>query len=135
MSMEMQMQQEPERKPIRCRDCRFWSERLAQAVGGGPVEAYCLVDGGPFSGRYTVGAQSCDKGKSNQYGAIDDPYEDTAEILRLYAADDAAAEQVSPNREVQCADCGAWIDPDASHTCRQQVARNRKHAALSAAQE
>jgi hypothetical protein len=73
---------------MKCEDCRFWSERLAQAVGGGPVEAYCLVEGGPFSGRYTAGSQGCDKGQSNQYGAVDDPYEDYDELQRLYAADD-----------------------------------------------
>lgn len=78
---------------MKCQECRFWSERLAQAVGGGPVEAYCLVEGGPFSGRYTTGAQGCEQGKSNQFGAIDDPHEDYDEILRLYAEDDAAAQK------------------------------------------
>ena len=29
-------------------------------------------------------------------------------------------------RQVQCADCLAWIDRDASHTCRQQVRRNQR---------
>lgn len=29
-------------------------------------------------------------------------------------------------REIQCADCLAWIDRDDLHTCRQQTRRNRK---------
>ena len=28
--------------------------------------------------------------------------------------------------QVQCADCLAWIDRDANHTCRQQVRRNKR---------
>lgn len=89
MAMNMEMHQEPT-KQIKCRDCRFWSERLAQSIGGGPMEAYCLVEGGRYSGRYTTGSEGCDKGKSNQHGAVDDPSSDYDEIMRLYAEDDAA---------------------------------------------
>lgn len=31
----------------RCETCRFWSDKLAQALGG-PLEAYCLSGDGPF---------------------------------------------------------------------------------------
>ncbi len=82
---------------MRCENCRFWSERLAQAIGGGPVEAYCLVQGGPLSGKYTAGYQGCELGKDRPYGAIDDPYEDWKELERLYAEHDAA--QVDERRE------------------------------------
>ena len=73
---------------MKCEDCRFWSDRLAQSIGGGPIEAYCLVRGGPLSGRYTTARQGCDLGKSNQYGSVDCRGEE-AEIARLYAIDDA----------------------------------------------
>ena len=33
-----------------CAGCRFWSEMLAQAIGGGPVTAMCLAE----AGRYAV---------------------------------------------------------------------------------
>lgn len=56
----------------RCNTCRFWSEMLAQA-NGGPVEAYCLAEGGPYSGHYTTGRQHCDKWKHGLFGAIDSP--------------------------------------------------------------
>lgn len=77
---------------MKCRDCRFWSERLAQSIGGAPIEAYCLVEDGPLSGRYTTGNQGCDKGKSNQYGAVDDPYSDFDTMAALYAKDDLVDE-------------------------------------------
>jgi hypothetical protein len=58
------------------------------SIGGGPMQAYCLVQGGPLSGRYTIGSQGCALGKSNQHGAIDSPGEED-EIAMLYAEDDA----------------------------------------------
>ena len=107
---------------MRCNDCRFWSERLAQSIGGAPIEAYCLVEDGPFSGRYTQGTQGCDKGKSNEYGAIDDPYTPRAEIERLYAELDAVAAE----RGFMCGDCMREIKRGALHTCRQQIRRNQR---------
>lgn len=58
-----------------CKGCRFWSEMVARSRGGGPIEAMCLVQNGPFSGKYTVGSQTCPKWKSGHFGAIDDPEE------------------------------------------------------------
>lgn len=52
------------------------------------MQAYCLVEGGPLSGQYTVNWQGCDKGKINTYGAVDTPYKE-AEIAGLYAKDEA----------------------------------------------
>lgn len=92
---------------MKCKNCRFWSERLAQSIGGGPIEAYCLVEGGPFSGRYTTGSQGCDKGKSNQYGAIDtdDPSRSPSVIERLYAEDDAKSPEEIAHED------SYWDDP------------------------
>ena len=30
-----------------CQTCRFWSEMVAQSIGGGPGEALCLSQTGP----------------------------------------------------------------------------------------
>lgn len=56
-----------------CKGCRYWSEMLAQSIGGGPVQAFCLAQGGPMSGRYTSGRQTCPAWASGHYGAIDTP--------------------------------------------------------------
>jgi len=65
-----------------CKGCRFWSEMIAQAIGGGPVQAMCLAQDGPHSGKYTTGAMRCEKWQEGSLGAIDDPtgnpYEVTA---------------------------------------------------------
>lgn len=76
---------------MRCNDCRFWSDRLAMSIGGDPIQAYCLVSDGPFSGRYMTGNQGCDSGKSNQHGAVDTRGVE-AWIEKAYAKDDARAE-------------------------------------------
>lgn len=57
----------------RCRDCRFWSEMVAQSIGGGAVEALCLAEGGPLSGKYTPGYGTCKGWKHDLLGKVDDP--------------------------------------------------------------
>lgn len=57
----------------KCKTCRFWSEMVAQAHGGGPVEALCLAEGGPLSGRYTPGFGRCAGWKHDELGKVDDP--------------------------------------------------------------
>lgn len=79
----------------KCNQCRFWSERLAMSIGGGPIQAYCLVSDGPYSRQYTTADQGCGAGKSNTYGAIDTPGEEEW-IAARYAKEDAASEQESP---------------------------------------
>ena len=54
-----------------CENCRFWSDKLAQALGGGPVQAYCLAGDGPKAGTYTSGRQTCDKWQDAPLGAVD----------------------------------------------------------------
>ena len=56
-----------------CSGCRFWSEMVAQSMGGGPVEALCLSDDGPKHGKYTTARMSCEKWAHNHYGAVDAP--------------------------------------------------------------
>lgn len=58
-----------------CRDCQYWSEMLAQCLGGGPVQAMCLSPNGPLSGKYTSGTQDCPLylGGRDELLAVDDP--------------------------------------------------------------
>lgn len=56
-----------------CNGCRFWSEVVAQAVGGRPVEALCLSRTGPRAGKYTAGADACEAWKPGHHGPVDEP--------------------------------------------------------------
>jgi hypothetical protein len=56
-----------------CDTCRYWSEMCAQALGGGPIEALCLCDGGLRQGQFTRGTDLCDRWASNHLGQVDDP--------------------------------------------------------------
>lgn len=71
---------------MRCGDCRFWSERVAMSIGGGPVQALCLSQHAPYRGMYTTGVQGCEAGKPNTYGAIDSPGEED-QLADMYAAE------------------------------------------------
>lgn len=76
-----------------CTGCRFWSEMVARSIGGAPIEALCLVDDGPLSGKYTIGRQTCASWKSGHLGAVDDPPDYGEETRRLYAEEEAGATQ------------------------------------------
>ena len=56
-----------------CAGCRYWSEMLAMADGGGPVKAVCLAPAGPRRGQYQSGRATCDAWASGHYGAVDEP--------------------------------------------------------------
>jgi hypothetical protein len=56
-----------------CEGCKFWSEMVAESIGGGPLEALCLNQDGKYSGEFTPGYVSCDKWESGEFGAVDDP--------------------------------------------------------------
>lgn len=55
-----------------CLGCKFWSERMAQSIGGGPVEAMCLNEQSPHYNRYVH--RGCEHFVLGD--AIDDPYSD-----------------------------------------------------------
>jgi hypothetical protein len=44
----------------KCGTCAAWSELIARAIGGGPVEALCIKPDSPLCGTYTTGHQGCD---------------------------------------------------------------------------
>lgn len=59
-----------------CAGCKFWSEMLAQSIGGAPVEAMCLSVDGPNHGKYTPRWVMCSAWESGEAGAVDDPCDD-----------------------------------------------------------
>jgi hypothetical protein len=50
-------------KPVKCGHCKFWSERIAQSVGGRPLEALCLSEQSPHRLKYQPSSGSCDFGE------------------------------------------------------------------------
>jgi len=46
---------------------------VVQSIGGGPIEALCLTDGGKYSGRYVTARMSCPAWWSDHFGKVDDP--------------------------------------------------------------
>ena len=58
---------------MKCKNCRFWSEMVAQSIGCGAIEALCLCGESPLRTKMTNGLNGCQFGKENLYGAIDDP--------------------------------------------------------------
>jgi len=71
-----------------CKGCRFWSEMIAKAEGGG-VMALCLADGGSRHGKYTTAGTTCEAWKSGHHGAVDDPPDYGAETRALYDDEEA----------------------------------------------
>lgn len=78
----------------RCDDCRFWSQMVAFAHGGGPVKALCLADGGSMSGKYTSGRQIGCGFKPDLFGKVDDP-PNYGEYTRQAYIDEEGADALS----------------------------------------
>lgn len=64
-----------------CKGCRYWSEMLAQSLGGGPVQAMC-ISGGKLTGKYTTGRMTCDAWQEGSLGAVDQPGGDPYTVAR-----------------------------------------------------
>jgi hypothetical protein len=67
-----------------CSGCRYWSEMIAQSIGGHAVEAMCLAPSGPAQGKYMVGSQTCTSFAKNTAGAVDDPPDYGEDARHLY---------------------------------------------------
>lgn len=80
-----------------CAGCRFWSEMIAQSIGGGPTEALCLSGDGELAGKYVSARQSCEAWKSGHLGAVDDPPNYGEFTRAAYAAEEPC--------KVHCTDC------------------------------
>jgi hypothetical protein len=71
-----------------CAGCRFWSEMVAQSIGGAPVEALCLSADGPYKGKYVTGKQTCESWRSGHNGAVDEPPDYGETVRELYEAEE-----------------------------------------------
>ncbi len=56
-----------------CKGCRYWSEMVAQSIGGGPVQAMCLNQASPNRAKFTGPTRVCDQWAEGSLGAVDDP--------------------------------------------------------------
>lgn len=56
-----------------CKGCRYWSEMVAQSVGGGPVQAMCLNQASPNRAKFTGPTRVCDQWTEGGLGAVDQP--------------------------------------------------------------
>lgn len=90
-----------------CSGCRYWSEMVAQSIGGADVEALCLSPAGPAKGRYVVGTQTCASFAKNTLGAVDDPPDYGESVRAAYAEQ---AEQRHPNGAPMWAPDGTLLD-------------------------
>lgn len=77
-----------------CEGCRYWSEMVARSHGGGPVEALCLANEGPRSGKYTTARTTCTSWASGHFGAVDDPPDYGEAARAAYAAEEAGEANV-----------------------------------------
>ena len=70
-----------------CNGCRYWSEMMAQSIGGGPITAMCLNSKSEFYGEYKIGRGSCSVWASGEFGAIDEPGQDETIYQEKYKED------------------------------------------------
>ena len=89
-----------------CAGCRYWSEMIAQS-NGRAVEALCLNEASPCSGKYMVGSQTCPAFARNTFGAVDDPPDYGKQVRALYASQ---AEIKHPNGKPMYAPDGTMLD-------------------------
>jgi hypothetical protein len=71
-----------------CKNCRFWSQMCAMAVGGEQLKALCLHPGGDQT--YRVAQEFCDNWKINSHGTIDEPPDYGERARKIYAKEDDA---------------------------------------------
>ena len=90
-----------------CGGCRYWSEMIAQAIGGREVEAMCLSQDGPCAGKYTVATQVCSAYARNSAGAVDEPPNYGEESRAEY---DRQAKATHPNGQRKFASDGTMLN-------------------------
>lgn len=124
-----------------CNGCRFWSEMLAKAEGGGGVQAMCLAESGPFKGKYTFGSQKCDSWKSGHRSGGEeiiyyDEYpsftEELGSIAGPFETRELAVERLGFDGEVKCKECGYlvslnYMEPYATQLRERQLCFTCNH--------
>ena len=75
----------------RCEGCRFWSEMIAQVLGGRQLEALCLSESGPCAGKYVMARMTCPDWKSGHLGAVDEPPDYGEDVRAAYAAEEGGS--------------------------------------------
>lgn len=102
-----------------CSGCRYWSEMIAQSIGGRDVEALCLApEGSPCKGKFMVGTQTCAAYAKNTAGAVDDPPNYGEESQAAYAAQ--AAAKYTTGQPMYAAD-GTLLDPNGNRSIFDDV--------------
>lgn len=59
---------------LKCENCYFWSELVAQATGLGPVHALCLNDNSNYHQRMVSSNDRCEDFEDGDGKSIDSPY-------------------------------------------------------------
>lgn len=70
-----------------CENCRYWSQMIAQSIGAGPIEAWCLSS--EQKQKYRRATETCNSWAKNSHGAVDEPPnygEGSNEAYRIEAA-------------------------------------------------
>jgi hypothetical protein len=71
---------------MNCKNCRYWSDKIAMYEPEKGIVAICLAPSGFHHGKYTVERFFCHFWKLNKYGAVDE----TDETQEMYDADSQA---------------------------------------------
>ncbi len=71
-----------------CHGCRYWSDMIAKAEDGGPIEALCLNNKGPLSMKYTTAQMTCAGWQSGHHGPVDQWPDYGANAQQEYDLDD-----------------------------------------------
>ena len=78
-----------------CGECRYWSERVAQSIGCGPVEALCFSKASRHYMKYTTERMTCNQWAVNSLGAVDSVYWESIDKdpIKTYELFDAHEDQ------------------------------------------
>lgn len=101
-----------------CGGCRYWSEMIAQSIGGRDVEAMCLNAASPCSGKYMVRSQTCSGFAYDTAGKVDDPPNYGEESRAIY---EAQATAKHPNGQPKYAPDGTMLNASGTRSIFDDV--------------
>lgn len=107
--------------PRTCGSCRYWSEMLAKAVGGGPVQAMCLAREGELRGKYTTERGTCKAWASGHLGAVDTPDSEPPDYENEPGEQAPGTAGKARTGVVTCRGCGEelWGPAEAEGVCAE----------------